>query len=58
MEDGVAWTSILPDGFDVAGPLEFAHEGVAPEKLVYKIAAVNEWGTGPYSRPNLEIDIA
>jgi len=26
--------------------------------LVYKIAARNQWGTGPFSRPNLEIDVA
>jgi len=26
--------------------------------LVYKIAARNQWGTVPFSRPNLEIDVA
>lgn len=27
-------------------------------KLYYRLAATNRWGTGPYSRPNLEIPVA
>lgn len=26
--------------------------------MYYRLAATNRWGTGPYSRPNLEIEVA
>lgn len=41
-----------------ANTYEFQHEGAESEKLHYKIAARNRWGTGVFSKPNLEIDVA
>lgn len=56
------WTTLLgtDDGNNNApqSTAEYTHASAGNEKLFYKIAARNKWGTGPFSRPNLEIDVA
>jgi hypothetical protein len=56
------WTTLLgtDDGQNDAAQdvEEYTHELAGNEKLFYRIAARNRWGTGPFSRPNLEIDVA
>jgi len=68
------WTYLLGDPADTADSIdttwtnelmmvdastyEYQHEGAEAEKLHYKIAARNRWGTGVFSKPNLEIDVA
>jgi len=56
------WTTLLgtDDGQNDASQDvdEYTHTDAGNDKLYYKIAAKNRWGTGPYSRPNLEIDVA
>lgn len=40
------------------GTTTYTHTNAGSEKLYYRIAAKNMWGTGPFSRPNLEVDVA
>jgi len=61
-DPSASWSTLLgtDDGQNDApqDQSEFTHVDAGNEKLFYKIAARNRWGTGPYSRPNLEIDVA
>jgi hypothetical protein len=34
------------------------HDGAGNQKLWYRIAAKNRWGTGPFSKPKTEVEVA
>lgn len=54
------WTTLLgtDDGDNDTVDTSYTHVDAGSEQLFYRIAARNEWGTGPFSRPNLSIDVA
>jgi len=38
--------------------VKYTHADAGNTKLSYKVAAKNKWGTGKFSKPNFEIDVA
>lgn len=55
-DDETTWTNDAM--MDSEGVYGYQHANAETEKLHYKIAARNAWGTGVFSKPNLEIDVA
>jgi len=51
------WTELV-GASNVSTATAYTHSSAGTEKLHYRLAATNRWGTGPYSRPNLEIEVA
>ena len=62
-DEAVADNECIDDGvstlctFD-SDKVKFTHESAGNTKLSYKVAAKNIWGTGKFSKPNFEIDVA
>jgi hypothetical protein len=56
------WTTLLGDGTaaNVAPQtqVDYTHTSVGNDRLYYRIAAKNRWGTGMFSKPNFMIDVA